>query len=350
MTPIRFPVLAILLLTLVSCGGEEAALAPGAFADESAKAGSSERADGQIGIQGEDPEWLFLFSELIHLGHGEFWSKDWTEVAAAATDPAPVIAAYKDALAGKGVELLIVPVPPKAAIYPEKFRASANESSVPDRAAYYAKLQEQGIDVLDLQALFLEKKAADPAQLLYCRQDSHPSAFGCQLIAEAIYEKVKDADWIAGEKAADGREFGTGEPETISFMGDLAEGFSVGEEKMEIIAAGEKTADGVTQVDPDNTTSPVIIVGDSHSLVFSIGSDMLAKSAGVTDHLQALLGFGVFQQSNKGSGIDSARMNLLRAAVKEKTLWEGKKLLVWIFGEREFTQATKWREIPLEAP
>ncbi|MEM0897490.1 MAG: hypothetical protein AAGJ79_11460 [Verrucomicrobiota bacterium] len=350
MPSVRFPLLAISLATLTSCGAEEASSTPDFFARESAAAGVSERKDGQIGIEGEASEWLFLFSELIHLGHGEFWSKNWAEISAAATDPAPVIAAYKDALATKGVDLLVVPVPPKAAIYPEKFRTATDESSIPARAAYYAGLKEQGIDVLDIQAIFLEKKAADPSSLLYCRQDSHPSALGCRLIAEAIHARLKDADWLAGAVNADGREFGTAEPETIAFMGDLSEGFGAGEEKMEIVVAGEKTADGITQVDPDKVTSPVIMVGDSHSLVFSIGSDMLAKGAGVTDHLQALLGFGVYQQSNKGSGIDSARMNLLRAAVKEKTLWEGKEVLVWIFGEREFTQATKWREIPLEAP
>jgi alginate O-acetyltransferase complex protein AlgJ len=101
-------------------------------------------------------------------------------------------------------------------------------------------------------------------------------------------------------------------------------------------------ADGAAPT--DWRESPIVLLGDSHTLVFHAGEDMHGTGAGLADQLALELGFPVDVVGVRGSGATPARINLLR----RKDNLAGKKLVIWCFSAREFTEATGgWRLVPV---
>ena len=159
-------------------------------------------------VAGGLDDWLFLGPELRHVAAGRFWGSADRQPAArsdppggdpAGADPLPAILDFKRQLDARGVELLLVPVPPKSIIYPEKAAAGVDVPiPVPrlDAAheAFYGLLREQGVDVLDLTDHFLANRF-HPEGTPYCRRDSHWSGVGCVLAGEAIAAAVRDRGW-----------------------------------------------------------------------------------------------------------------------------------------------------------
>ncbi|MFW6286776.1 MAG: alginate O-acetyltransferase AlgX-related protein, partial [Candidatus Sumerlaeota bacterium] len=73
-------------------------------------------------LQGEDG-WFFFVPELQNLLAGPFWGEAAANVSRAsapAADPMPAILKVKEDLDKIGIHLILVPVPPKAAVYPDK--------------------------------------------------------------------------------------------------------------------------------------------------------------------------------------------------------------------------------------
>ena len=55
-------------------------------------------------------------------------------------------------------------------------------------------------------------------------------------------------------------------------------------EEIHFRSAGVSRGEAITVALPDEQTSPVILLGDSHTLIFHEGGDMLMSGAGVPDH------------------------------------------------------------------
>jgi alginate O-acetyltransferase complex protein AlgJ len=90
--------------------------------------------------------------------------------------------------------------------------------------------------------------------------------------------------------------------------------------------------------------SPLLLLGDSHTLVFHAGGDMHARGAGLADQLALELGFAVDLVGVRGSGATPARINLAR----RKDGLAGKRLVVWTFGARELSEAPQgWARVPV---
>jgi alginate O-acetyltransferase complex protein AlgJ len=51
----------------------------------------------------------------------------------------------------------------------------------------------------------------------------------------------------------------------------------------------------------------------------------------------------------RGSGATPARFNLLRRARRSPGFWDQKRLVIWVFSVREFTEADGWRVMPIGA-
>lgn len=329
--------LALTLVPLVS--GQDSAAEK--FARSCADARATAKEKGWFAVQGDAPEWLFLARELEHLGHGEFWKKAGVD---GLPDPAPVIVKYQQELKKKGIELLLVPVPAKAAMVPDKLSkgASRAKGGVFPSAPFYDQLKKQGVNVLDLEPIFEKRIAA--GEKMYCEQDTHWSPSACDLVATEIHSLYKDQPWAAVQA---GEEMARGEIETLKIKGDLVEERLAGmaKEKLEMVKAGKKAGSKIERV-PADDSSPVILLGDSHTLVFSEGGEMHCTGAGLPDHLQQRFGFPLSLVSVKASGADSARVRLVRDfSRRNPSYMNGKKLLIWCFTAREFTLG-KWRPIP----
>ena len=131
----------------------------------------------------------------------------------------------------------------------------------------------------------------------------------------------------------------------MEITGDLARllgDASVPKEALGLRFVGAEGAPG-EPVPPDRA-SPLLLLGDSHTLVFHEGGDMHARGAGLSDQLALELGFAVDLVGVRGSGATPARINLAR----RKDGLAGKKLVVWVFGARELTEAAQgWAKVPV---
>lgn len=293
-----------------------------------------------------DGNWFFLRRELEHLQNGDLAAASFPQINVEGTDPVPVIAQYAKDLKALGVELLVVPVPAKASIYPEKLDAKADAATVPPLANFLAKLKAEGVESLDLEAEFKKVRAADPANQLYCATDSHWSPSACQLVANLVAAKYKALPEVAAAKMAG---LTTLPAETREYLGDLLKDAPKGttaKEKLPLVRAGLGAGGSVTTVE-SSPTSPIVVLGDSHLQIFRKGGDMLDTQGGFVDHLQVALGTAVQEFTMQAGGADGPRVEIARASAKNPEFWSKKKVAIWVFTAREFTLG-KWRVLPAQ--
>jgi len=305
-----------------------------------------------MAVRGTDG-WLFFDQELAHVAAGRFWGVDAAKVSRASNpdfaDPLPAILDFHAQLRDIDVDLLLVPVPPKAMIYPDKLMTGLTLGDPlprldPSHQEFYALLRENGVQVLDLTDTFLQERFAEQGPL-YCRQDTHWSGLACVLAAQKIAGMIQEMSWHAEAKT---RSFDH-QWQDAQISGDLWRSLDDPDLKRESVAlrrVGQKTAAGLEPVEPEQD-SPIILLGDSHNLVFHAGGDMHARGAGLADQLALELGLPVDLIAVRGSGATPARINLFRRSQRNPDYWQDKKLVVWVFTSREFTHSDGWRIVPI---
>jgi hypothetical protein len=299
------------------------------------------QANERAAVTGQDG-WLFLTSELRHLGVADFRGEAAKAVSQAANkdaaDPLPAILDFNAQLKQAGIELLLVPVPPKAAVYAELASPPADTARADAAdAAFYKTCAERGLKVVDLYPAFRRARETN-ATPLYCKTDSHWSGRACAMTAELLKEELRARPWLAGVP----RRVFKGEWREQEIQGDLS-GLvesKAGAEKLRL----RFVADESGAPPADWRESPVLLLGDSHTLVFHAGEDLHGTGAGLADQLALELGFPVDVVGVRGSGATPARINLLR----RRDNLAGKKVVIWCFSAREFTEATAgWRLVPV---
>jgi len=298
-------------------------------------------------------DWLFFGPELHHIGAGRFWGKHASTAARLApveyADPLPAIIDFRDQLRALNIELVIVPVPPKAMVYPDKLipEFPGSLDRIPRMDGYHQEfmdiLRGEGIHVIDLLPDFLRERFEKKGSL-YCRDDTHWSGRGCVLAGEMIASEIRRIGII--------EPVGTDELDSewrrIRISGDLGRTVSAESrnESLYIRVVGRRAGQILSPIQPDRT-SPVLLLGDSHNLIFQAGDDMHARGAGLADQLAFEFGIPVDLIAVRGSGATPARINLMRRARSSSDYLSGKKVVIWCFGAREFTESDGWQNVPL---
>jgi alginate O-acetyltransferase complex protein AlgJ len=268
-----------------------------------------------------DNGYLYAKNELQHIAFGKIPAE-----AQAGGNPLHAILEYHRGLKKHGIELILLPVPPKLALQP-------CGGMMPGQAgiylqSFYAELRKAGVQVLDLIALWQSNKNLQP----FCRGDSHWSPEGMDIAAKQLAELINQR----------GQSGFTRESRSILVNGDLQALL-----KADAVAPESLT---VQRVSPSvwSESSPVLLLGDSHLLFLSSGADMLAEDSGFGEQLAYWLQMPVERIAVKGSAANAVRINLFRKAAKNPAWLESKKIIVWCFSSREFTtNIGTWRDIPV---
>jgi alginate O-acetyltransferase complex protein AlgJ len=283
--------------------------------------------------------WLFLRSELRHIGVGPFWGEAAAKVSKASApdkaDPLPSIVDFHAQLKALGIELILAPVPCKALVYAEKLGGPAAGRIDAVHQEFYQQLAAKGVTVLDLADAFAKAKVKGPD--LYCKTDTHWSPYACELAAKLVKERLGAPAWLQAKPGA----FTTA-VEKRTIVGDLTDGKGSEELPVRVVTG----ADGAALEDK---ASPIILLGDSHTLVFHAGQDLHGTGAGLADQLAAELGMAVDVIGVRGSGATPARVNLLRRAKANPAYLAGKKVVIWCFAAREFTESSGWSLVPFSS-
>lgn len=289
-------------------------------------------------ITGSDG-WLFLRNELRHIGVGPFWGEVAAKVSKARSakkaDPLPAIVDFHKQLKAMGIELILAPVPCKALVYAEKLGGPAEGRVDTVHQEFYAKLAAQGVKMLDLAEAFVTEKGKGP--ILYCKTDTHWSPYACELTAKLIAKELGSPAWLEAKPGA----FATA-TDSRSIVGDLTDGKGSEELPVREVTGADGAATG-------DKASPIILLGDSHTLVYHAGKELHGTGAGLADQLAAELGIAVDVIGVRGSGATPARVNLLRRARADRAYLSGKKVVIWCFAAREFTESTGWSLVPFKS-
>ena len=284
---------------------------------------------GKDGLVGRDG-WFFYKPDV------KFLIEPWTGY----DDVIAAIRAFRDALAARGIQLLVVPAPGKPSIYPDKITARAARLDQPvysHAQETIARLRQAGVEVVDLFTLFDQNRAKIA---LYLQQDTHWSPDGMSLAAREVASQLLARGW-----AAKGSVNYTLKPVTIKRHGDvlrMARSPQVANayppEEMECSKVVREDTGEPYQASAD---SEVLVLGDSFLRIYERDEP---GSAGFTAHLSRELATPVASIINDGGASTLVRQELSR----KPQLLRNKKVVVWEFVERDLRFGTEgWQVVPL---
>lgn len=317
--------------------------------DLAARAAAAEAAQQSV-VSGTDG-WLYFVPELRAISAGPFRGEHAAGVSRAArqelADPLEAILDFHKQLSDAGIRLLLLPVPAKLAVYPEPLLGAATplHDGQPLRldvhhAAFYDILRQRGVEVVDVLPEFL-KNRGDKNDPLFCQTDTHWSARGAKLAADLLLQRLAGIDWPTDIT----RTPYVLEQRRLEIAGDLAsmlQGSSPTPESLTLTVVGERQGDQFRVPRPWRA-SPLLLIGDSHTLVFH-DPQLFASGSGLPDHLARGLGFPPDLIGVRGSGATTTRIELLR----RRDNLRGKSVVVWCLSFREFTESTTgWRKVPV---
>lgn len=294
--------------------------------------------------QGKDG-WFFIREGIRHVSIGQFWGKDAAKVSKAKkakyADPLEAILDYHEQVKKQGIELILLPIPPKSMVYSdmldEKIIFDKNDIKMSYHSNFYDILRKSGVVVCDLMEVFLEMR--QKGQNPFCKTDSHWSPLGIDAAVAKVKSILKDKPWyVSHAKSA----FSSQEIK-VSFRGDLIPPNS----NLQKETLSMKQVLDKNEVIKPAKDSPILVFGDSHTLIFNTGGDMHAKSCGFASQLALSLGLSVDVYGVKGSGARPARIGLYRKGKKNPNYIKNKKVLIWCFTAREFSESSGWGKIPL---
>ncbi len=261
-------------------------------------------------------------------------------------DPVAAIVAWRDALAMRGIHLLVVPAPNKESVYPDQLtsRMAAGQGVVsPATCDVLTRLTRANVECVDLFALFAEARSnnsASDATPLYLAQDSHWSPAGVALAAKAVARRLVELGWATPgtveyrERAAPVERLG----DVLRMMQSARiEGASVPER----VPCVQVTRGDTGQLYRGDTLSEILVLGDSFLRVYEQDEP---GSAGFMAHLAKELRQPLTSLVNDGGASTLVRQELYR----RPGLLQNKQVVVWEFVERDIRLGTEgWQQVPL---
>ena len=266
----------------------------------------------------------------------------------ATNDPLAAIIDFRDQLAARGIQLVVMPVPNKESVYPDYVAArSSHLQSIiaPPTRNLLHHLQEANVEVIDLFKVFAEARKTpsfsdDP---LYLGQDTHWSPAGVELAAKAVAARLNLLNWIApgsveySERSAPVRR-----------LGDILRMLKVPaiERSMEPenVKCAQVLRGDTGQPYKDEAQAEILLLGDSFLRIYQQDQP---TSAGFIAHLAKELKQPLLSLVNDGGGATLVREELRAQPV----FLRNKKVVIWEFVERDIGLALKgWKLVSLGPP
>jgi hypothetical protein len=260
-------------------------------------------------------------------------------------------------LAERNIRLVVVPIPGKATIHPEKLSAGSVAFADPltppvvaDLAKQVGEAWKQGKAkdetlapiVIDATGRIWQRKL-ETGEDQFLKTDSHWTHAAMTAIAKSVAKEILATGMpVAPEElVAEGKE--------ISSVGDTAlmlelPASSPLRQSQSMTIEQIKTRDG----NPwrANRDSPVLVLGDSYSNIYSADGLGWGGGAGFAEQLSVQLNHRVDKSARNDAGAKSARRMLVAEAAKSPGWLDGKKIIIWVMAAREFVRGD-WSSVAL---
>jgi alginate O-acetyltransferase complex protein AlgJ len=312
-----------------------------------------------VGLDG----WLYFRPEIDHLTQAPFLdagqlarrANSGTETQAAPQpDPRKAIVHFAAQLKARGIELIVLPVPCKPQVHPEKFSSRYDGYFGPLYNASFARFVQDvragGVHVIDLAPEMVRARLGGNEQFL--RTDTHWRPEVMEQAAQALGEYIR-GHGLLGE-AAGSQPSGAGYTrvaESASALGDIALMLKLPDDQTlypkQTVTVHRVVKGNGDAAEPDESAD-VLLLGDSYSNIYSVGAMGWGEGAGLAEQLAFALRRPVDRISRNDSGAFATREMLAQQMRKTDRL-AGKKLVIWQFAVRELSGGD-WRLIDLPRP
>ena len=281
--------------------------------------------EGNRNVRIGNDGWLFLDDAIESLtGQGPFpdepfpFQKD-------GKSPVDAIKRFADQLDNFGARLILVSIPSKAMIYPEKINHNIKGPiSHPDAQRLVSELNSlPNLDVLDLtRSLFNLKKD----KKVFLKQDTHWTPEAMEEAAKIIANHIKSMD-INIDKV----NLNPKQKEERKAYGDLVEKINIwnGGFSEEVVLANQ------IQGNTRNRNSEVILLGDSFTNIYSSNQGLdWGVNAGLPEHIALNIGTPIDVISINGGGATEVRKKLAQRRGSSKDM-KNKKVIIWALTSRD---------------
>ena len=260
------------------------------------------------------------------------------------TDPFSAILKFRDQLSSRGIRLLVVPMPGKPSIYPDRLTQRAVSGGRPFSSPtiqFISRLREAGVEVSNVFETFKEHRegsSLSESEPYYLVRDTHWSGRAVIIAAEQVAEQVRRLGWVdPGSTEYDLK------PVIAKRRSDIAQMVKVSgiEERFppEDVLCYQVLQNGKPY--RDDPHSPVLVLGDSFLRIYQTDQP---TSAGFVAHLAKQLHRPLASIVNDGGASTLVRQQLARQA----GLLKGKRLVIWEFVERDIRFGIEgWKDVPL---
>ncbi|MEP6956431.1 MAG: hypothetical protein ABI883_06365, partial [Chthoniobacterales bacterium] len=262
-------------------------------------------------------------------------------------DPHRAIVEFRDQLALRGIELVVVPVPTKASIEGEHLSARVAPGTLLENASYAefkSQLEEAYVRVFDPAPLLLQRKIEASGAAQYLETDTHwrPEAmqFVAQQLAAALTLPALPAISHAPQFA----------PVQLSGHGDIARMLKLPDDQQlrppqTVVIQQVTTGDNFWRPTRD---ADVLLLGDSFANIYSLPALGWGESAGFAEHLSAALGGRPLDCILRNSDASFATREMLASELaRGRDRLAGKKLVIWEFAVRELAFGN-WKVLDLK--
>ncbi|WP_420573930.1 alginate O-acetyltransferase AlgX-related protein [Kordia sp.] len=252
-------------------------------------------------------------------------------------NPLKAILDFKEKLAKRNIQLVIVPAPPKAAVTLKNDQKLLNNASYNDFLKF---LMQNDIAICDVFSLVeREKLEADS----YLRYDTHWSPTVMNAVSKEIGKLLDSLNIPKGNTIYTKNKL------TVSNYGDIVDMLTM-EGKDNYF---ETQTVEIEQILEDNflfkpsRQSDILFLGDSYANIYSLEAMNWGTSAGLSEHISMYMQKPVDRIQMNDAGAYVTRLSLSNELKRGKDRLEGKKVVVWEFAARELCFGD-WKIVPMQ--
>jgi hypothetical protein len=260
-------------------------------------------------------------------------------------DPLVAIIDFKNQLAVMGITLVVVPVPVKATIQPEKISSRKVPRPLANRSwpIFIRALQDNGVKLYDPRPI-LSRYAKEHGDA-YLPTDTHWLPGAMQAVAEELSGLIrKDLRPLSGSAGYHVQ------PQMVVGQGDIARMLTL-PAKADLYPGREVQIRQILTPQQEfwqpDQNAEILLLGDSFTNIYSVEGLGWGLSAGFAEQLSYFLQTPLDLLARNDRGAYVTREMLAGELARGRARLAGKKLVIWQFAERELALGD-WRRIVLQ--
>ncbi len=278
--------------------------------------------------------WLFFSGDCEYLLNPGFLLPEKLHkrrLSGVQPDPAAAILDFNRQLRGRGIRLILLPVPVKPMIYPDKLGGAAAPLQNPSWAEFKKQMEAEGVTVIDLAAELsaMRSDGVEP----YLKTDTHWTPEAMTMAAEVLARSISGDSFNRPDMA----------PESRTAAGDIAAMLKLPDSTRYFPA---ETVQLLPLDGSFSRESEVLLLGDSFTNIYSLEAMNWGTGSGLAEHLAYYLGRPVDVIARNDAGAFATRQLLAGELKRGRDRLAGKTTVVWEFAIRELANGD-WKMLDM---